>query len=522
MTYTRRLVLAGAVLLVLVLAAQAAPAAVLTPGTLYALVYDYSIEKERVVTVNPETGEFTPVAPGGIDDCCLIGGFPVYALDANTGGFYAAGFLKSDGPESDFRLLGFDAVNGTLGTSPVLTGGTYLNNLFKLDVGTGTVWGLVFDLGASEEQVVIVTPSSADRTAVGSTIANCCTIGGFNVSAFNPATNRLYVAGNMLSDGGGSPKRLLGFDALTGTLVSNPPLALGWQYNDFELDPVTGTIYGIAFDGGTNKEYVITVNPGTGAVTTVGSGNPDCCTVSSFNAFDPYTGRLYIMGNLLTDAPEDGPRLLGFDVNDGTLASSPSLPTGWNFNVLQVAVTPPSNNQPPVAMCQDVEVAAPTGQCGANASIDNGSYDPEGQPLLLSQDPSGPYPIGETTVTLFAFDGEQSASCEAVVTVTGENTSPTILSCNTPPTITPPDAPISFSGSAVNACGESTVPTITGYECWKLGGDGQQHPAGCTVELSGPTIDILNTGGVGTHIEWTVEGDGQTLHCEVEVANPSE
>jgi hypothetical protein len=242
--------------------------------------------------------------------------------------------------------------------------------------------------------------------------------------------------------------------------------------------------------------------------------------VSSFNAFDPYAGRLYIMGNLLTDAAEDGPRLLGFDVNDGTLASSPSLPTGWNFNVLQVAVTPPSNNLPPVAMCQDVEVAAAPNQCGADASIDNGSYDPEGQPLLLSQDPSGPYPIGETTVTLFAFDGEQSASCEAVVTVTGENTSPTILSCNSPPTITPPDAPISFIGSAVNACGESTTPAITSYDCWKLGGNGQQHPAGCKVELSGPAIDILNTGGVGTHIEWTVEGDGQTLHCEVVVANP--
>ena len=126
MIFARRSAL---VLGVLLLCAGSLPATVLTPGTLYALVYDLSISQERVVTVDPATGAFTPVG-GGIDDCCLIGGFPVYALDADTGGFYAAGFLQSDSPGSDLRLLGFDAVAGTLATSPFLTSGTYLNNLF--------------------------------------------------------------------------------------------------------------------------------------------------------------------------------------------------------------------------------------------------------------------------------------------------------------------------------------------------------------------------------------------------------
>jgi hypothetical protein len=514
MTAARRSAFAAIVLL---LAARSAPAAVLTPGTLYALVFDFSISQERVVTVDPATGAFTPVG-GGIADCCLIGGFPVFALDADTGGFYAAGFLQSDPPGSDFRLLGFDAVTGTLATSPFLGSGTYLYNLFKLDISNG-IWGLVFDLGAAEQQVVIVTPTTADLTVVGTTIADCCTIGGFNVSALDPVTKRLYVAGNLTSDPPGSAKRLLGFDALTGTLVSSPSLSPAWQYNDFELDPLTGTIYGIVFDLGTNQEHVVTVDPATAAVTTVGAGIADCCTVSSFNAFDPYAGRLYIMGNRLSDPPGSGPRLLGFDVATGTLATSPFLPAGWNLNVLQVAVTP-SANQPPVAICQDVEVSAPSGQCGAAASIDDGSYDPEGQPLLLSQDPAGPYPVGDTLVTLIAFDGEVSASCQATVTVVGEGTSPTVLSCNSPATITPPDAPISFTATAVNACGETTPPTITGFDCWKLGGNGQPHPAGCKVQLAGSTIEIRNTGGVGTHIEWTVEGGGETLECEVVVANP--
>src|SRR4029453_8825779 len=140
------------------------------------------------------------------------------------------------------------------------------------------------------------------------------------------------------------------------------------QYNDFELDPLTGTLYGIVFDSVTSKEYVVTVNPATAALTEVGSGIDDCCTVSSFNAYDPYAGRLYIMGNRFSDPPGSSPRLLGFDVATGTLATSPFLPTGWQFNVLQAAVTPTAN-QPPVAVCQDVEVTAPPGQCGADASI---------------------------------------------------------------------------------------------------------------------------------------------------------
>jgi hypothetical protein len=505
------------VLLLCARSVSATPA--LTPGTLYALVYDLSLAQERVVTVDPETGVLTPVGDG-IDDCCLIGGFPVYALDSATGSFYAAGLLQSDSPGSDFRVLGFDAVTGTLATSPTLVGGFYNHNLFKLDIATGTLWGLVFDLGLSEEQVAIVTPTTADVTVVGSSIADCCTIGGFNVSALDPTSSRLYAAGNLLSDPPGSPKRLLGFNALTGALVSGPFLSPTWQYNDFELDPLTGTLYGILFDALTSKEYVVTVDPATAAVTAIGAGIADCCTVSSFNAFDPYAGRLYIMGNRLSDPPGSSPRLLGFDVLTGTLATSPFLPTGWQFNVLQVAVTPTAN-QPPVALCGDVEVSAPPGQCGSVASIDNGSYDPEGAELLLSQDPSGPYPVGDTLVTLIAFDGELSASCQATVTVVGTTGTP-VLSCNSPASITPPEAPISFTATAQDACGEAT-PTITGYDCWKLGGDGTRHHAGCKVRISGPTIEIKNTGGVGTHIEWTLAGGGgTTLQCGVVVANPGQ
>ena len=518
MTVVRRYALAVAALL-LVSSASLHAAPVLTPGDLYALVYDFSVSKEKVVTVDPESGALTTIgSSSGITDCCLIGGFPVYALDANTGGFYAAGFHQSDSDSSDIRLLGFDATTGTLESDPQLTSGTYNNNLFKLDTGTGILWGLLYDIGAGEEQVAIVTPTTADRTQIGTTIANCCSIGGFNVSAFDPATGRLYVAGNLTGDGPEAPKRLLGFDVLTGTLVSNPYLSTGWQYNDFELNPLTGTLYGIVHDFATNKEYVVTVDKATAAVTPVGDGIADCCTVSSFNAFNPHAGdagRLYIMGNLLSDPGSSLPRLLGFDVATGTLATSPFLPTGWNFNVLQAAVGG-ATNLPPVALCQNVTVTAAPGQCGADASIDAGSYDPEGFPVLTSQDPGGPYLAGDTDVTLNVFDGEESSSCTATVTVIDNNSHPPpLLFCNSPETMEPPDEPVSFNSTASGICSESTA-TITGYDCWKMGDDGPHH-ASCQVEIDGGTITINHTGGVGTHIEWTVESEGATLQCSIEI-----
>jgi PKD repeat protein len=54
----------------------------------------------------------------------------------------------------------------------------------------------------------------------------------------------------------------------------------------------------------------------------------------------------------------------------------------------------------------------------APASIDSGSYDPDGGPITLTQTPPGPYPVGATTVTLTV---ENTAgcrdSCTATVTV---------------------------------------------------------------------------------------------------------
>ena len=48
-------------------------------------------------------------------------------------------------------------------------------------------------------------------------------------------------------------------------------------------------------------------------------------------------------------------------------------------------------NQPPVAICQDVQVDA-DGDCLGTvtaAMVDNGSYDPDGDPITLALNPAG-------------------------------------------------------------------------------------------------------------------------------------
>lgn len=53
-------------------------------------------------------------------------------------------------------------------------------------------------------------------------------------------------------------------------------------------------------------------------------------------------------------------------------------------------------NTPPVALCRNVTVPAGAG-CSADASIDNGSYDPDsGDTIEVSQSPGGPYSSGTT------------------------------------------------------------------------------------------------------------------------------
>jgi hypothetical protein len=86
-----------------------------------------------------------------------------------------------------------------------------------------------------------------------------------------------------------------------------------------------------------------------------------------------------------------------------------------------------TSNQSPVAMCQGVMVSAGP-SCTANASIDNGSFDPDGDPITITQVPPGPYPLGTTTVRLTVED-DTGATDTCVATVMVVDNTPPMVNC---------------------------------------------------------------------------------------------
>jgi len=106
-----------------------------------------------------------------------------------------------------------------------------------------------------------------------------------------------------------------------------------------------------------------------------------------------------------------------------------------------------------VAACTRSNVCAPVGQCTADqalASVDGGSFAVDGGPVTLTQSPTGPYPLGDSRVTLSVTEGEQTRTCEATVTV---------RDCE-PPTITCPSA-ATIECNSRGGCTPYTIPAAT-------------------------------------------------------------
>lgn len=111
-------------------------------------------------------------------------------------------------------------------------------------------------------------------------------------------------------------------------------------------------------------------------------------------------------------------------VNDvgGNPAPAPNPPNTYSIQIpacsLQATI-----NQLPVAIAQNVTVTAATFGGTANANVNNGSSDPEGGPITITQTPPGPYPVGVTTVLLTVVDNK-GATAQASATVTVVNPPP--------------------------------------------------------------------------------------------------
>ncbi|WP_224241530.1 immunoglobulin-like domain-containing protein [Hyalangium gracile] len=146
-----------------------------------------------------------------------------------------------------------------------------------------------------------------------------------------------------------------------------------------------------------------------------------------------------------------------------------------------------SGNQAPVAQCQDQNVCAgPT--CTAQVSVNDGSYDPDGDAISLAQSPAGPYAIGSRAVSLTVSDASLSASCSASVRV---------RDCE-PPAIT---------------CAEPVQAECTGNQSATVSAGGADATDSCsTVSVSGPGLASYPLGN--TSVTYTAtDAAGNTATC---------
>ncbi|NOT55420.1 MAG: HYR domain-containing protein [Deltaproteobacteria bacterium] len=168
----------------------------------------------------------------------------------------------------------------------------------------------------------------------------------------------------------------------------------------------------------------------------------------------------------------------------------------------------------PDARCQPVTLPAIQNSCAVTtASIDNGSSDPDGDPLTLTQSPAGPYPVGTTTITLTASDGTLSSQCSAMVTVT-DNQAPAIT-CPADQSVTTTSstgAPVNFSPTATDNCATiitscplasgSTFPLgTTAVTCTATDGAGVQNSCGFNVHVAPVPVTTVPFTNVKAKVE---------------------
>ena len=160
----------------------------------------------------------------------------------------------------------------------------------------------------------------------------------------------------------------------------------------------------------------------------------------------------------------------------------------------------------------------------ANVSINAGSSDPDGDTLILSQTPAGPYGLGSTLVTLTATDpGGLSSQCQATVTVV-DTTPPVVASASASPNVLwPPNhkmAPVTVSASASDNCGSASCKIVSVSSNEPLDADGDWVITGpLTVNLRADRL-AQGTGRIYTiNVECT-DGSGNKATKAVNVTVP--
>jgi hypothetical protein len=257
------------------------------------------------------------------------------------------------------------------------------------------------------------------------------------------------------------------------------------------------------------SDSCVTVNT-TNTVNSIG-----LFTVVYNGAFNPDS----VATNYLADPGSSGPGVpFSFNVVSGqtyTIVVSEvnvggGLGLNYSVNILGCIVDCQTPNQAPVAKVKNVTVSADA-SCQANASIDDGSFDPDGDPVTITQSPAGPYPLGTTNVMLTITDSKgATAQASATVTVV-DTTGPSITGASaTPNSLAPPNhsmVPITVAYSTTDNCSAvSSVLTVSSNEPVNGDGDGDRAPDWVIVDNHHVQLRAERSGGGNGRI-YTIQID---------------
>jgi YVTN family beta-propeller protein len=324
------------------------------------------------------------------------------------------------------------------------------NNVSAIDTATNTVVATV-PVGSFPISVA-VTPNGA--------FAYVANEGGNNVSVIDTATNTVVTT--------------VPVGVVPDVVAVSPDGTLVYVGNN--VGPAVGGITVISTATNTVTATVVTANQPDGIVFTpdgafayvanfVGSSvsvidtatTTVVATISSAQARTPASVAITPDGAFVYSANFNSNNVSVIDTTTNTIvALIPGL-TG----PASIALPAPARNHPPTALCHDVTVAAGP-SCTAGASIDNGSFDPDGDTFTSSQAPAGPYSLGSTSVTLTVTDSS-GASSQCTATVMVVDNTPPMITC--PPDITTkgniPDSPFASvdpgTPTVSDSCSSSTV-----------------------------------------------------------------
>lgn len=170
----------------------------------------------------------------------------------------------------------------------------------------------------------------------------------------------------------------------------------------------------------------------------------------------------------------------------------------------------------PIAMCKNTSAPTDPNVCtAASASIDNGSFDSDGDTLTFTPVPPGPYSLGTTPVTLTVTDTENlSDSCSASVTVVDQQ--PPSISCPSPVVecTSPAGAVVTYSPTVSDNCpgvgtpvcappSGSTFPLGTDpFSCNVTDASGNSNTCSSVVKVQDTTPPVISSVSASPSMLW--------------------